>query len=223
MTWRLFGNAGITRYEDRPVPEVFSRAAPAVMGFPWRAAMFKTLFRNDGSYARLGVHRPQAPDPARMATQRWFDGAGRALPASYRRRGLFSPFGRDNYRLAQLNHYALGSAESYVLKCDRGRANRTAPTCALSYWVERNLCQTEDRSLADRFGTAEPMRSGLRADPVLEQSHRAAVAWRQNRFLELMRDESLRSLYLRLLMAPASRIPDAAQNRFLLTFSIPEQ
>src|SRR5690606_34049445 len=58
LTWRLFGNCGVRAFEDRPVPEQFLRAAPAVMGWPWRAAMFKTLFLNDGSYGKLGVHRP---------------------------------------------------------------------------------------------------------------------------------------------------------------------
>ncbi|MGB8815184.1 MAG: glycosyltransferase family 2 protein, partial [Paracoccaceae bacterium] len=45
LTWRMFGNAGVVGFEDRPVTEVFTRAAPAVLHWPWRAAMFKTLFR----------------------------------------------------------------------------------------------------------------------------------------------------------------------------------
>ena len=62
LTWRMFGNAGVVGYEDRPIPQQFTAAAPAVMGWPWRAAMFKTLFRDDGSYGKLGVHRPRQPD-----------------------------------------------------------------------------------------------------------------------------------------------------------------
>lgn len=219
LTWRLFGNAGVVRYEDRPLPEIFTRAAPAVMGWPWRAAMFKTLYRNDGSYRAPGVHRPRKPDPARLAAQRWFDGSGRELPSLFHTERLFSPFGQDNYRLAQLNHYPLGAIESYVLKADRGRANREGAQFDLSYWVERNLCAAEDRTLADRFAACAPLRADLRADPVLGPLHAAAVRWRQERFLDLLRQEEHRALFGRLLMARPSRVPGPEESRFLLSFA----
>ena len=216
LTWRLFGNAGVYAHEDRPVPERFTRAAPAVMRWPWRAAIFKTLFRNDGSYARLGVHRPRQPDVARLRHQRWFDGSGRELPAAYHTGRLFSAYGQDNYQLAQLNHYALGSMQDYVLKCDRGRANRAASAFDLSYWVERNLCQTKDCGLADSFARNRPWRDTLRADAVLAALHGAAVNWRQARFLQLMGQEPYRALLGRLMMAPESQLPTAGQTDLLL-------
>lgn len=219
LTWRLFGNDGVVAFEDRPVPALFTRAAPAVMGWPWRAAMFKTLFRDDGSYGKLGVHRPRQPDAARMDGQRWIDGSGRTLPAAYHTTRLYSPFGRDNYELAQLNHYPLGAAESYVLKCDRGRANRASAPFDLSYWVERNLCAVEDRRLADRLADVAPVRAALRADPVLDGLHAAAVRWRQERFARLMEDESYRSLFGRLLMAPPSRLLSEAESARLLAYA----
>ncbi len=141
LTWRLFGNAGVIGIEDRPVTETFLRAAPASFAWPWRAQMFKTLFRNDGSFRKLGVHRPRSPDPAHVAAQSWFDGSGRALAPPRR---LFSDFSRDNYRLVQLNHYALGSMQNYLVKADRGRANREASAFDMSYWVERNFAEVED-------------------------------------------------------------------------------
>ena len=205
LTWRLFGNCGVRGYEDRPVPEIFTRAAPAVMGWPWRAALFKTLFRNDGSYGKLGVHRPRQPDRARMRDQRWFDGSGRALPSPFHTGRIFSTYGQDNYRLAQLNHYALGAMESYLVKCDRGRANREASSFDLSYWVERNFCTNEDRSILALGPKSAPLRDGLRADPVLGPLHEAAVAWRRARFEVLMREEAWRGLFGRLMMAPPSR------------------
>ncbi len=227
LTWRLFGNDGQVRAQDRPVPEVFTRAAPAIMGWPWRAAMFKTLYRNDGSYGLPGVHRPRRPDPARLPAQRWFDGSGRELPAAYHRGRLFSIYGQDNYQLAQLNHYPLQSMESYLLKCARGRANREASAFDLSYWVERNLNEAEDRSLADRFAACAPLRDALRADPALGPLHDQAVVWRQNRFSQLMADEAYRSLFARLLMARPSRSLSARENLFLRSFGdqslIPEQ
>ncbi|MGB7269178.1 MAG: glycosyltransferase family 2 protein [Albidovulum sp.] len=219
LTWRLFGNAGVVRYEDRPITEVFTRAAPAVMGWPWRAALFKTLFRHDGSYGKLGVHRPRQPDLARMATQAWFDGSGRELPAVFHRERIFSPFGQDNYQIAQLNHYPLGAMESYVLKCDRGRANREASAFDMSYWVERNFTEAEDRTLAVPSAQCTQLKGEYLGDSILARLHGDAVAWRKQRFQKLMEDEEYRSLFGRMLMTPPSRVLTMAESQFLFNFA----
>ncbi|CAM5403380.1 glycosyltransferase family 2 protein [Frigidibacter albus] len=200
LTWRLFGNGGVIGYEDAPVTTQFTRAAPPGMVWPWRASMMKTLFRNDGSYARLGVHRPRQPDPARLDGQLWIGGTGAALPARYFRTGLYTQPSPEQYRIAQLNHYALGAMESYVVKCGRGRANRDASTFDMSYWVERNFDTVEDRSVAPAAARAAPLLAELRADPVLGPLHDRAVAWRHTRFKALMRDEPFRALFGRLLL-----------------------
>jgi hypothetical protein len=205
LTWRLFGNCGVVAYEDRPVTEQFTRAAPEVMWWPWRAAMFKTLYRNDGTYAKPGVHRPRAPDPARLDAARWYDGHGRALGAAFRTRRVFSDFGQPNFGLAQLNHYPLGAMESFVLKADRGRAVHAADRLGLDYWVERNYCTDEDRSIAALAPAARAIRAELAADPELAALHAAAVEWRRARFAQLMEDESCRALMGRLLVTPPSR------------------
>lgn len=200
LTWRLYGNAGIVAYDDRPVTETFTRAAPATLGWPWRAQMFKTLYRR-ASHGKLGVHRPRQP----KAAPRWFDGSGRATD----HQRLFSDYRQDNYQLVQLNHYALGAMESYLVKCDRGRANRDASAFDLGYWVERNLCQVEDRTVQTLDSTQQ--RAALHADPVLGPLHHQAVAWRHARFKTLMQDEPWRALYGRLLMTPPSRALTLAQ------------
>ena len=57
LTWRMFGNNRIIEYKDRLVTDQFARAAPKIMHWPWRAFMIKTLYRNNGIYGKLGVHR----------------------------------------------------------------------------------------------------------------------------------------------------------------------
>ncbi|SEN34364.1 Glycosyl transferase family 2 [Gemmobacter aquatilis] len=209
LTWRMFGNAGQVAYADRPVTETFTRAAPTVLHWPWRAAMVKTLFRNDGSYAKLGVHRPRTPDRDRLVQARWFDGSGRALGADFLTTRLFSDFGQDNYALAQLNHYALGAMESYVVKCDRGRANRESPAFDMGYWLDRNFCDVEDRSILALDSTG--LRAALHADASLAALHKAAVAWRRARFRQLMAQEPWRALFGRLMMAQPSRALSQAE------------
>ncbi|MBE9638147.1 glycosyltransferase family 2 protein [Salipiger mangrovisoli] len=205
LTWRLFGNAGVVGYTDTPVPALFTRAAPVRMHWPWRSAMFKTLYRNDGSYAKLGVHRPRSPDPARLAQARWFDGEGRELDGQFRTRRIFSNYGRSNYALAQLNHYPLGAMESYVLKADRGRAVHSEQLLGLDYWVERNFNTDEDRSIAALARPSGARRAGFAADPQLAALHDRAVRWRKARFAELMAQEPFRALMGRLMMTPPSR------------------
>ncbi|PID35891.1 MAG: glycosyl transferase family 2 [Rhodobacterales bacterium] len=205
LTWRLFGNAGVVRFQDRPITETFTRAAPAKLNWPWRAAMFKTLWRNNGAYKKLGVHRPRAPVADKADRTRWFDGSGRALPSQYRRDRIFSPFGQDNYQIAQLNHYALGAMESFVVKRDRGRVNRESPPIGLDYWTERNWCQAQDTSIRAAAPLAAPHLARYHADPELARLHAEAVAWRKARFQALMAEDEYRALFGRLLMAPPAR------------------
>lgn len=216
LTWRVFGNAGVVRYDDRPVTETFTRAAPEAMLWPWRAFMFKTLYRNTGAYRKLGVHRPRAPVAGKVEAMRWYDGHGRALPARFRKQGIFSPFGRPLYALAQLNHYPLGAMESYIVKRDRGRAVHESETLGLDYWTERNWTQVEDSSIRASDALRDAQLSRLMADPELARLHAAGVAWRRERFEALMREERNRALFGRLLMAPPARVvpPQAAQLLF---------
>jgi len=210
LTWRLFGNAGVVAHPEAGVLPTFTRAAPAVLWWPWRALMFKTLYRNDGTYRRPGIHRPRGLDAARPPP-RWFGGSGHRLPGTYHDGRLVSEPGRNSYGLAQLNHYALGSIEDFLLKLDRGRANRSESASDLAYWTDRNLCTDTDLSIA----TLEPARAAilaeLRADARLAALEQAARDWRRARVQMLLADEQVLALYGRLLMAPESRILTASE------------
>ncbi len=205
LTWRLFGNCGQVEYRDAPITESFTRAAPEIMAWPWRAFMFKTLYRNSGAYRKLGVHRPRAPADGLADRARWFDGEGRELPARFRRSQIFSPFGRPNYRLVQLNHYPLGAMESYLLKRDRGRAVHGSDELGMDYWSERNWCQQEDTSILAARPLSAPFLAELQADSPLMELHRKAVEWRHARLGELLSQEPYRALMGRLAMTPPAR------------------
>jgi len=200
VTWRMFGNAGVVAQGDRPVTEVFTRAAPRVLHWPWRALMVKTLYRT-AAFRKPGVHRPKGPvGPVRLSDP----GLGQRL---------FSAPGQDHTRVAQINHYALGAMEDYIVKCDRGRANREGAAFDMSYWCDRSFTAEEDRSILAVDSTG--LRAALRADPILGELHRAAVAWRQARFAELMAEEPWRALFGRLLMTPPARILGPAEARLV--------
>jgi len=213
LTWRMFGNAGVVGLVDQPMPAQFTRAAPAVLNWPWRAMLFKTLFKNDGVYGKLGVHRPRSPNRDRLGEAVWISGSGEPLGEGFATSRIFSDLGRDHYKRAQLNHYALGAMEGYMVKADRGRANREASVADMGYWVERNFCEVEDRSILSLDSNA--LRAALRGDPVLGALHDQAVAWRQARFAALMEDEAGRAFFGRLLMAGPTRILSPEQARLV--------
>lgn len=222
LTWRLFGNAGVVAWDGRPVPDTFTRAAPRALPWPWRAHLFKTLVRNDGTYGRPGVHRPRAPDPARVAQAVWMDGSGRRLPARYARSGAFTPPGTDCHDLVQLNHYPLGAVDSFILKADRGRAVHADDRIGMDYWVERNWCDEVDTSIAAMAPARDRIRADLTADPMLTRLDADAADWRRRRFEALMAgDEAVRALYARCLMAGPSRVPAAAELSRLMRFVQP--
>ncbi len=215
LTWRLFGNAAQIRFTDAPVTETFTRCAPAQMYWPWRAAMFKTLYRNDGTYRKPGIHRPRDPDKARLSKSRWFDGHGRELDDKFRTQRIFSNYGRDNYGLVQLNHYPLGAMESYLLKADRGRAVHSKDLLGLDYWVERNWNTDTDTSIDALKPERDRILAELKSDTVLADLHATAVQWRKARFDHLMQQEPFRALFGRLLMAPPSQLVTPKAARFL--------
>lgn len=223
LTWRLFGNAGQRHYVDQPIPDLFTRAAPLDLRWPWRTAMFKTLYRNDGVYRKPGVHRPRDPDKTRLAQARWFDGEGREMEGDIKTRRIFSHFGRSNHALAQLNHYPLGAMESFILKADRGRVNRADQPLGMDYWVERNWNTHEDTSIA-RYRTASTaIKAELMQDRTLHDLHSKAVSWRKTRFHELLKDETSRALFGRLLMTPPSEPLPAEAAQFLLRHAMAAQ
>ena len=219
LTWRLFGCSDKLRFEEKPVTETFLRAAPEVLNWPWRAAMFKTLYRNNGVYKKLGVHRPRSPDQDQVDTVRWFDGEGRELDKQFRTKRIFSNFGRPNYRHVQLKHYPLGAMESFVLKADRGRAVHSDHMLDVDYWVERNFnIETDETILRYQTDRQCNMETFL-ADQSLQDLHTSAVDWRRKRFTELMQDEPYRALFARLMMTPPTRPLNAKTAQTLMSFA----
>ncbi|MCB2132495.1 MAG: glycosyltransferase family 2 protein, partial [Rhodobacteraceae bacterium] len=123
LTWRLFGNADVDRYADRFVTEQFTLCAPELVRKPHQAWGFKTLFRHIEIYNKLGVHRPKGLKPDLWDQVRWLNGSGRPMPREMFRNGWRSSLETYGYDWVQLNHYAVRSAESFMVKRDRGRVN----------------------------------------------------------------------------------------------------
>ncbi|MGP3699815.1 glycosyltransferase family 2 protein [Rhodobacter sp. NSM] len=185
LTWRLFGNGGITAYEDRFVTEQFTRCAPERIPKPHQAWGFKTLFRNAGLYKKLGVHRPKGLKPDLWDKVLWLNGSGRPLPREMFRTGWRSNSATYGYDWVTLNHYAVRSAESFLVKRDRGRVNHVDRDQGLTYWFRMNHNLCEDRSALRIVPRARAEFDRLMADPAIRAAHEGSVAAHRAKIAEL--------------------------------------
>ena len=199
LTWKYFGNGGVIGYEDRPVIEQFTRCAPEAFPDAGIAWGFKTMFnRRTCRFKRLGGHRPVKIDDADGGAVRGVHGSGRAMPKRLLKTGWRTVQPIFGYRLATLNHYALRSAESYLVKRDRGRINHTDQDQGTYYWQRRNyIAETDDRILHVMPRVRERL-DALMADPALALLHEEAVAWHRGRIDRLKADTGYAAVFAEL-------------------------
>lgn len=185
LVWRTFGFGGVRDYEDRFVIDQFNWAAPEVYFDKYRANGLKTLFRPCEDVIRMGVHRPKFDGIS--ADFVWRDAGGQRMPKAYFRSG-WSAHRRIATTHARLHHYAVRSADSFLVKRDRGRTNHIYREQGLEYWADMNLSMVEDRSIHARRPGLQAEFDRLMADPELARLHAAAVDWHQGRIDALKAD-----------------------------------
>lgn len=211
MAWRRFGAGRVIQFRDAPVTGQFTRAAPEVCPYPFHNYGFKSLWRADGPWGRMGVHRPLDLDPARAREAQVVNAAGRRLKGFEDKR-LWLTAGLAGYEGGQVNHYSLRSAESFLAKCLRGLPNSKITKLDLGYWAERNFNAVEDRTILDRPATVEGAArlATLKEDAVLSRLHDAACDWHRAKIAEALADRDLLRLFLRLVVTESAVLPPAA-------------
>ncbi|MEP2530293.1 glycosyltransferase family 2 protein [Shimia sp.] len=174
-TWRLFGNSDVHEYRDDPLMAQFTRCAPEMTRKPHQAWGFKTLFRNIGLFKKLGVHRPKGLNPQLWGEINWVNGSGQPLPKDMYRNAWRSTASTVGYDLVQLNHYAVRSAESFLVKRDRGRVNHVDRDQGLAYWFRMNNNVDEDTSIQRLIPLMQAEMDRLLADPEIAEAHAFSV------------------------------------------------
>lgn len=211
IPWRMFGSNGVQAFEDKPVLSQFTHAAPDRLLWPWRAVQFKSLYRKDGRYDRLGVHRPRLKDGAARGV--WVDGNGASLPPIP---GTVVLSEAPRYGLAQINHYAVGAMESFLVKVARGKPNHTSDPIDLAYWADRNFNDVENTRILRHQPMIDERRKDLNSDPEIARLHQAGVDWRKARITSLIRESDSFYLLSRLLQMPSTRVLSMAVQKRLL-------
>jgi hypothetical protein len=187
VPWRIFGPAGRIAFEDRPVGAQFVLAERAARRGEGRPVFAKSLVRTPGRVGRIGVHAPLPPEGA--APYRREAPGGRPV-----REGQ-PMMVRARYDVAQVNHYALRSLESFLVKRDRGRVNHVGQDMGLDYWRRFDLGEVECRAIRRYDAAAEDWRARLRGDAVLGALHGAAVDWHRARIAALRADPGMAALW----------------------------
>lgn len=198
LQWRLFGHGGRIAFEDVLMTEAHLCCAPKFCPSPIQAWGMKTLFKLEGpgvagTYNKFGVHRP-----LRKCVEgpvNWVNGSGKPVPEDYYDKGW--RFGtRDfGYDLVTLNHYAVRSAESFLVKRDRGRVNHVDQDQGLAYWLRMNFNMEEDRSIQRRLPETKRVLGELLALPGMQERHDAAVDAHRQKIAELMQRPDMRAFH----------------------------
>lgn len=190
--WQLFGHNGVVEFEDRFVAEQFTRAAELGVVSPHNLRAFKSLYRNDGTYRMIDTHRPRWPVRGKVDRFFWVDGDGDPLPPAIRRHGWahMTTGGAFGKALFRMNHYAVRSIESYLMKRLRGdvRTIKFHPkmeATGQAYWNLHCFNDIEETSILSKAARARETYDRLRSDPVLGKLHEQAVAFHKDRIAEI--------------------------------------
>ncbi len=195
IPWRMFGNADRHHFEDAPVTERFTRCAPEYAPRPLQAWAFKTIYRNAGLFRRLGVHRPKGLVKGFRDSLVWVDANGNTLPPVIWDRAWRMSKAQWGYANATLNHYAVRSAESFLVKRDRGKVNRTRREQGLAYWFRMNHNAEEDRSIQRLAPRVAREKAALLTLPGVAEAHARSVNWHESRIAELKADPDHAEIY----------------------------
>ncbi|WP_370300864.1 glycosyltransferase family 2 protein [Pseudooceanicola sp.] len=195
MTWRLFGHNDIRELRDDFVIDQFETCAPKYCPKPHTVWGFKTMFRNIGAYEKISCHRPNKLAKGFEDKVRWVNGSGRDMTQEAAKNGWRNSKKSIGYDLVQLNHYALRSAESFLIKRQRGRALHVDRSIGLNYWIRMDWSDHRDLTIKRNIPRLRAEYDRLMSDPVLRARHDSGLDWHRAKAAELHGQPEFQELY----------------------------
>jgi len=195
MTWRMFGYNGVEKFTDDLVVEQFDTAAPKFCPKPHTVWGFKTMVKNIGAYEKLSCHRPNKLRQGKRDKVMWVNGSGQPMGEDVKEKGWRSSLATVGYDHLQLNHYALRSAESYLIKRQRGRALHVDRSIGINYWVRMDWSDNKDVSIKRNLPRLRAELERLLQDDKLRALHEGGVAWHKQRAADLHAMPEFQDLY----------------------------
>ena len=195
MTWRLFGHNGVTALADEFVIDQFDHCAPAYCPKPHTVWGFKTMFKNIGAYRKISCHRPNGLQDGFEDKVRWVNGSGQDMTRDAAKNGWRSSKKTIGYDLLQLNHYALRSAESFLIKRQRGRALHVDRSIGINYWIRMDWSDFRDLTIKRNVPRLRAEYDRLMQDSALAKLHAEGLAWHRAKADELHATPEFQELY----------------------------
>ncbi|MEQ6203720.1 glycosyltransferase family 2 protein [Sulfitobacter sp. HNIBRBA2951] len=195
MTWRLFGHNGVTKLSDEFVIDQFDTCAPKFCPKPHTVWGFKTMFKNIGAYEKISCHRPNKLDEGFENKVKWVNGSGKDMTKDVATNGWRSSKKNIGYDLLQLNHYALRSAESFLIKRQRGRALHVDRSIGINYWIRMDWSDFRDITIKRNVPRLRAEYDRLMEDPTLRQWHETGLDWHRAKAAELHKNPEFADLY----------------------------
>lgn len=180
LMWRMFGNDGRVEIADEPVIKQFTKCARFPCYAPITSSMFKTLFKNDGSYEKLGVHRPKKRVERDASKIVWVNGSGQPLGPEYLDKSTVTYGANGGIDLACVNHYSVKSAKAFLAKTQRGLPNRSDKQLDLGYWADRNFNQVDDVTIQRNLVQTKKIMECWFSDSNLYELHKSGLEWHRN-------------------------------------------
>ncbi len=187
MSQHNFGSSGLRTYHDKLVIGQFRNAADQQAAYHPRLNRrgTKTL-----THMSAGAHEFHNHSPIfhrnRVDQVRLVNGSGEPLSEADLTRDIKSltapHYGFD---LVQLNHYALKTMETFLLKAARGNANHADADYALPYWRKYDQNEMADLRILRWMDRVAQERDRLLQDPELRKLHEAAVLGAKARIADL--------------------------------------
>lgn len=195
MTWRMFGHNGITKLNDNLVIDQFDACAPKFCPKPHTVWGFKTMFKNIGAYEKISCHRPNKLDEAFENKVKWVNGSGKDMTREVAKNGWRSSKKSIGYDLLQLNHYALRSAESFLIKRQRGRALHVDRSIGINYWIRMDWSDYRDITIKRNSPRLKLEYDRLMQDDALRDWHQKGLEWHRAKAEELHQNPEFADLY----------------------------
>ncbi|SFU05352.1 glycosyltransferase family 2 protein [Sedimentitalea nanhaiensis] len=210
VNFQFFANDDVKDFADVPVIAQFTRSHNPDLWCGEAAIEVKSLVRHDFPLQYFGAHRPFfRNDLAAEKRPFWTDGSGRRVQhrflvaANPRRIRRFPAKGARAF--ATLNHYALRSLDSYLVKNDRGDVNRDNRAFDDVYWRERNDPAFKDLSIRRYLPALTQALADLKSDPEIAALHDLTVQRHTARRDALLQSPAYRRMRQHLLAA--SKLP----------------
>jgi hypothetical protein len=97
------------------------------------------------------------------------------MPHTMYRNAWRSTLDTVGYDMVQLNHYAVRSAESFLVKRDRGRVNHVDRDQGLAYWFRMNNNSVQKQSIQRMIPHLHAEMDRMLADPDIRSAHEKCI------------------------------------------------